>query len=59
MKPMLYPTIGPFTSLCSTLFSIGLLQYDGLHHVTPYKPLSAAMRGHGAKIYKNSGILDP
>lgn len=36
-----------------------LEQYDGLHHVTPYKsdPLSAATRRHSAKM-KNGSILD-
>lgn len=32
-----------------TLYDIRLKQYDGLHNVTPYKPLSAAIRGHSAK----------
>lgn len=56
---MLYPTIGPFTSLSITLYSVGLKQYDGLHNFTPYKikPLSAAMRGPRAKM-KNGSILD-
>ncbi len=56
---MLYPTIGPFTSLSMTLYSVGLKQYNGLHNVAPYKikPLSAAMRGPSANM-KNGSILD-